>query len=163
VALAPRQDAGGAMASLGVGAALLVGGIVTHVMAIHSHNVGWAYLHPAGGISASLLQHDGMWRRRASSRWDLSSRPDAAFVARLGLTPNASCASSLALAAMLAAACCRKLAAPHRPLFGKLQSVALFAGVAAGVLAPFRGHFTEWDHSPVMTVVFAFLLLPVAL
>jgi hypothetical protein len=163
VALAPRQDAGGAMASLGVGALLAVGAVATYVMSMHSHDVGWAYLHPGGALSAAMLQHDGIWRRLVISRWELSTWNDAQCAARLATTAVASCVSSLALAALLAAACCRKLAAPHRPLFGKLQSLVLFAGVAAGVLAPFRGHLNEWDRAPTMTVAFAFLLLPLAL
>lgn len=162
VALAPRQETGGALAALAVAGLLGVGAILSHAFALHASHVGWAYLHPGGGLSAALLQHDGMWRRLSVSRWDLSSFQTAKYTTGLQLAPVASCVSSLALAALLAAACCRKLAAPHRPLFGKLQALVLFAGVSAGVLAPFRSYLGDYDRAPTMALVFSLMLLPLA-
>lgn len=163
VALAPRQETGGAFVALGVAAVLGLGAVLGCTFATDNHLVGWAFLHPGGGLDAAMLQHDGLWRRLAVSSWRLDRFDDGSYGSSLALLPLLSCASSLALAVVLAAACCRKLAAPHLALFSKPQALLLFTGVAAGALLPLRyepGYFG--NHATEIGLAFAAVVMPIA-
>ncbi len=159
VALAPRQETGGALSALAVAGVLGVGGILTACLAADRHAVTWAFLHPGGALDATMLAHDGLWRWLVMSPWRLPL--EGGFEARLALVPFASCAASLALAAVLARACCRKLAAPHLPLFGKLHALVLFAGAAAAALGAWRFSGDE-GHEGAVAILFVLVLTPLA-
>ena len=87
---------------------MLAGGFATN-----TQGAAWSFLHPGGALSSTLLQHDTLWRRLSISAWHYPL--ETGYLVQLGLTPVLSCLSSLALAILLGAACCRKLAAPHLP------------------------------------------------
>ncbi|MSP61821.1 MAG: hypothetical protein EXR72_16100 [Myxococcales bacterium] len=161
VALAPRQETGGALVALGVAAVLGFGGFLGAALSGEPTGSGWAFLHPGGALQAMGLQHDGLWRRLLMSPWRLHWFDETAYLARLAAAPFLSCLSSLALAIVLAAACCRKLAFPHRPLLSKLQALALFLGLAAAALLPARA----LEHSDALfhMMVSGTILIPVCL
>jgi ABC-2 family transporter protein len=162
VALAPRQETGGALVALGVAAALGFLGFVGGAMASEPHGAGWAFLHPAGALDAAMLEHDGIWRRLMTSPWRIERFEEPAYAAKLALAPVGSCVASLALAVALGLASCRKLAAPHRPLFSKGLGMALFAGLAAGVVGPLELRQYGWDTTWALLLVMALFLLPMA-
>ncbi len=136
VALAPRQETGGALVALGVAAALGGAALLGAGFAGQHEFAGWAFMHPGGAIEAALIGQDGLARRLVASPWRLDQFDRADFVAALALSPLLSCLASLATVALLGAACCRKLAAPQAPLLGKPQAILLFTGVAAGAIVP---------------------------
>ena len=139
VALAPRQEAGGTLAALGVAALLGLFACVTSLFVTDHHLIAWSYLHPAGAFDAVMLAPHGLWQRMALGAYSFD--PASSFNYRasrtvLPLVPAASVAASLVFGALLLRAACRKLAAPQRPLFSKRQAVALFAFAAAALLGP---------------------------
>lgn len=160
VALAPRQETGGAFAALGVAALLGVGGLTAASIAGDRHAVVWSYLHPAGAFEAVMLAPDGLWRRMVFGPWS-GPFDEASYVAHLGLVPLLSVAASLAFGAMLLGAACRKLAAPEVPLFGKRQAVALFVMAAAALLGPLVGRDELFDFNLSAAYAFSITLLPV--
>ncbi len=146
VALAPRQEAGGTFAALGVAALLCVAALTTSAFACDRHMVAWSFLHPAGALDAVMLSPHGLWRRMIVGAWGGSFESERYRLA-LPLVPLASVAASMMFGGILLRAACRKLAAPERPLFGKRQAVALFVFAAAVVVGPLvvSGKMGEFD------------------
>jgi hypothetical protein len=159
VALAPRQESGGAFAALGVAALLGVFSLTTCGFASDRHMVAWSFLHPAGALDAVMLAPQGLWRRMIVGPWG-GHFDSAGYQLALPLVPIASVVASLTFAAILLRAACRKLAAPQLPLFGKRQAVALFAFATAVVLGPLvaNDHLGEFDSNGAYA--FSVLLLP---
>ncbi|HEY2747236.1 MAG TPA: hypothetical protein VGL86_21585, partial [Polyangia bacterium] len=135
VALAPRQESGGAFAALGVAALFGVFALTTAAFACDRHMVAWSFLHPAGALDAVMLSPHGLWRRMFVGAWGGSFESERYRLA-LPLVPLASVAASMIFGAISLRAACRKLAAPERPLFGKRQALALFAFAASVVVGP---------------------------
>ena len=160
VALAPRQESGGAFLALGLAALLGVSGLVALAFAHDRSTVGWAFLHPAGALDAAYLQHDGLWRRLTTGEWSLSRFESAQYVAGLSLAPVLSVVAWLPAIFLFGRSACRKLAAPHLPLFSKPQALALFTLVTAAVILPFDA--TDLSRSMAANAVFGFgaVLLP---
>jgi hypothetical protein len=164
VALAPKQETSGAFVALGVAALLGAAGLIASTMAMEDGSVRWAFLHPAGALQAAMLQHDGLWRRLFVSSWRLERFGDGGYTSWLSAVPALSVAVSLVGGAVLLRAACRRLAAPHRPLFGKLQALALFGLGAAGVILPVPAPAAVQYSRETMIVTFAtgLVLLPLA-
>jgi len=159
VALAPRQEAGGTFAALGVAALLGFCAFMTSIFASDHHLVAWSYLHPAGALDAVMLAPHGLWRRMIVGAWG-GQFDSYGYRLALPLVPVASVAASLVFGAIGVRAACRKLAAPERPLFGKRQAVALFALVAGAVVGPLiaSDHLGDFDANAAYG--FSALLLP---
>jgi hypothetical protein len=160
VALAPRQESGGAFLALGVAALLGVSGLVALAFAHDTSTAGWAFLHPAGALDAAFLQHDGLWRRLSTSEWSLRRYEGAKYLAALSLAPVATVAAYLPAIFLLGRAACRKLSAPHLPLLSKGQSLALFTLVAASVMLPLDAGGLGRYHVANMPLGFGLALLP---
>jgi hypothetical protein len=160
VALAPRQDSGGAFVALHVAALLGLLGVISVCLPSEQMSASWAFLHPAGALQAVLLSHDGLWRRLIFSEWSVQRLSESEHLGKLLLAPLLSTAMSLAGSFLLARAACRKLAAPHVPLLSKPQALALFGLAAAAVILPIP--VENLGSSRVTACIFAFLLLPVA-
>jgi hypothetical protein len=161
IALAPRQDSGGAFLALGVAALLGTAAFIAMLLATESGSVHWAFLHPAGALNASMLSHDGLWRRIFTSDWALHKYQEPEFSAPLGFTPFTSVAYMLALGALLARAACRKLAAPHAPLLSKPLAVIGFALIAAAIWVPLPTATLSRSDACILPLAFALLLVPV--
>jgi hypothetical protein len=159
VALAPRQESGGAFAALGVAALLAVSSLTTSAFASDHHMVAWSFLHPAGALDAVMVSPPGLWRRMVFGAWG-GHFDSEGYQLALPLVPIASVLASLTLAAILLRAACRKLAAPQLPLFGKRQAVALFAFAVATILGPLvaSDHLGDFDSNAAYG--FSALLLP---
>jgi uncharacterized membrane protein SirB2 len=160
VALAPKQDSGGAFVALGVAAFLGTSGMVATGLATENESVRWAFLHPAGALQAAMLQHDGLWRRLFISSWRFERFADGGYTSWLAIVPFLSVVVSLLGGVTLLRAACRRLASPHRPLLSKRQSVVLFALVTAAIILP-----TQPSHSSeamMITFITGLLLLPIA-
>src|SRR5262249_53927457 len=71
VALAPRHDSGGALLAAAVAALLGICGLVANVIVADREAVRWGFFHPAGGLSAALLSHAGLWRSMVSAPWGM--------------------------------------------------------------------------------------------
>jgi ABC-2 family transporter protein len=164
VALAPKQETGGAFVALGVAALFGASGLIASTMATEEGSVRWAFLHPAGALQAAMLQHDGLWRRLFVSSWRLERFGDGGYTSWLAAAPALSVAVTLVGGAVLLRAACRRLAAPHRPLFSKHQALALFALGAAGVILPVEKPSTSIYSHETMIITFAsgLILLPLA-
>jgi hypothetical protein len=161
VALAPRQESGGAFVALGVAALLGMMAMAASSMAYDTESARWAFLHPAGALQAAMLQHDGLWRRLFISSWRLEHFSETTL--RLALLPPLSVVASLATGGLLLRAACRRLVAPHRPLFSKTQAMALFALGAAGVILPLPVSSTPYaSETSIMAFVTGLMLLPLA-
>jgi hypothetical protein len=159
VALAPRQETGGTFAALGVAALLGAASLLAGAFASDRHLVGWAYLHPAGALDAVMMAPHSLWRRMACGLWD--GHFDVAVYARaIALAPLASVAMSLAAGTLLGWAACRKLAAPHLPLFGKGQAVASFVLTVAALVPPLWLAKDRIDFDEGPAYAFSILLLP---
>ena len=135
VALAPRQESGGTFAAVGVAALLGLSGLIASAFAGDRHLVAWSFLHPAGALDAVMLLPRGLWRRMVVGPWG-GSFDSERYGAALALVPLLSVAASLGLGALWLRAACRKLAAPERPLFSKLQAVVVFGLAALALLVP---------------------------
>jgi hypothetical protein len=161
VALAPRQESGGAFIALGVAVLLGIMAMAASSMAYDAEMARWAFLHPAGALQGAMLQHDGLWRRLFISSWRIERFGETAL--RLSLLPPLSVVASLATGGLLLRAACRRLVAPHRPLFSKSQALALFALGAAGVILPLPVSSVPYaSETTIMTFVTGLLLLPLA-
>jgi len=156
LALAPLKDTGGAFVALGVAAVLGLGGLLASTLAGDRVAARWAFLHPAGVLSASYLSFDGLWRQLTTSYWSLDKFQESAYVGTLAVVPVVGALFSVAGGLLLTRAACRKIASPHLPLFGKLQAVTLFALVAGGVILPLRDRDTG-----MASLAFGLVLLPV--
>ena len=161
VALAPRQETGGGFVALGVAALLGVTGLIGIGLAQDRSAVHWAFLHPAGAIDAAMLAHDGLWRHLAVSWYSLDKFEEAGYAGALSTAPLFSTLLSLAGGVLLARAACRKLGAPHLPLFSKRQAVALFALCAAACVLPFNEPYVSAREVGFVPLVFGMFLLPV--
>lgn len=160
VALAPRQDSGGALVALGVAGLLGGAGLIAALFVTERILMRWAFLHPAGALHASMLAHDGLWRHLAVSPWRLGRFAEPAFVSTLGLQALLSASVCLPAAILLARAACRRLQAPERPLLGKGVAVALFTLAAASAILPVeRAH--HGASLAFAALVLGLLLLPV--
>jgi hypothetical protein len=163
VALAPKQETGGAFVALGVAGLLGAAGLIASSMAMEPGATRWAFLHPAGALQSAMLQHDGLWRRLFISTWRLERFSDGSFGVWLSAVPALSVAVTLLGGTLLLRAACRRLMAPHRPLLSKKQAVALFGLGAAGIILPLpiSGH---GYHSEITVSAFATgaMLLPLA-
>jgi hypothetical protein len=162
VALAPRQDSGGTFVALAVAAFLGISGMIAMAMAGDRVGVHWAFLHPAGALQAELLGHAGFSRQLLTDWWNRDRFADPRYSAPLGLVPLWAALFSLVAGAFMAHGACRRLAAPHRPLLGKLQSVGLFAVVAVALIVPLSGEAGWHVAADTPPFVFGLLLLPVA-
>jgi hypothetical protein len=159
-ALAPRQDTGGAFVALGVAAVLGTSGFISMVFASDRSASHWAFLHPAGALNASYLAFDGLWRHLTTSFWSLEKFNEVAYTGTLAMVPFA-CVLFVGTAGLvLARAACRKLAAPHLPLFGKLQAVGLFTLVSAALIVPFEVSSRSSREAGMVPLVFGLFLLP---
>jgi hypothetical protein len=163
VALAPKQETGGALVAVAVAGVLALGGFIAGGASTAEPSATWSFLHPGGALSATLLQHDTLWRRLAISPWHWQYLNNGSHLAELGMSPLLSSISSLALAVVLGAACCRKLAAPHLPLLSKKSAIVLFAGIAAAAVLPARfiADGPTADHNLEVALLFSLVLLPV--
>jgi hypothetical protein len=163
VALAPKQEGGGAFVALGVAALLGAAATTASSMACDPTSVRWAFLHPAGAMQAAMLQHDGLWRRLFVSSWRIERFSDGGFSLWLSLAPVLSVVMSLAVGGLLLRAACRRLAAPHRPLLSKPQAVLLFSLAAAGIILPIpvESHPYSSEYT-LIAFVCGLFLLPVA-
>lgn len=137
--LAPRHDASGTWVALCVAGALGLGGLITGMLALTQEGSRWAFFHPAGALAAAVIEHDGLGRRLLVSTWNLARFQDAAYGVRLSLAPFWSTLASLAMAALLYRACCRKLGRPHLPTLSKGQALVAFVASAAGLVLPLGG------------------------
>jgi hypothetical protein len=163
VALAPRQESGGAFVALGVAVVLGAVASIASSMAYDPESARWAFLHPAGALQATMLQHDGLWRRLFVSSWRLERFADSSLALRLSLLPPLSVLTSIVTGGLLLRASCRRLAMPHRPLLGKLQAVALFGLGAAGVIVPLPVSSAPISsEETIIAFVTGLLLLPLA-
>jgi hypothetical protein len=161
VALAPKQESGGAFVALGVAALLGMMAMTASSMAYDTESARWAFLHPAGALQAAMLQHDGLWRRLFISSWRVERFGETAL--RLALLPPLSVAASLATGGLLLRAACRRLVAPHRPLLSKKQAMALFALGAAGIILPLPVSSVPYaSETTMMAFITGLLLLPLA-
>src|SRR5260370_1221551 len=79
VAVAPRQESGGALVALGVAGLLGFLAFVACALSSEPHSAGWAFLHPGGALDAAMLQHDGLWRRLSSSSWRIERFEEAPY------------------------------------------------------------------------------------
>lgn len=161
VALAPRQDSGGAFIALGVAGLLGVSGLIAAALATERQGVSWSFLHPAGALNASMLVHDGLWRHLAVGYWSLEKFNEPAFSSALAFSPLLSAVVSLAGGVLLARASCRKLASPHLPLFSKAQAVAMFALFAAAIILPLPSFDPSGRRAGMTALGFGMFLLPV--
>jgi hypothetical protein len=161
VALAPRQEQGGAFVALGVAALIAVSGFVAVALTDDRTGASWAFLHPAGALNASMISYDGLWRHLSISTWRLDRFEHVGYVDALNLSPFLFALFAVVGSVLLCRAACRKLAAPHLPLFGKAQALGLFSLVAAGVILPFG----ERDLGPrtfaTVPLILGMFLLPV--
>jgi hypothetical protein len=161
VALAPKQETGGAFVALGVAAFLGAAGLIASTMATESGSVRWAFLHPAGALQSAMLSHDGLWRRLFISSWRLERFSDTDFGAWLSVSPALSVVTTLIGGALLLRAACRRLAAPHRPLLSKKQALALFTLGALGIVLPLP--LTQYSSETTVTAfATGLMLLPLA-
>jgi len=116
VALAPRQEAGGTFAALGVAALLGIFAFTTAAFACDRHMVAWSFLHPAGALDAVMLGQHGLWHRMVVGPFGGHYESEGYRMA-LPLVPLASVVASLVFGAILLGGACRKLASPEqRPL-----------------------------------------------
>ena len=160
VALAPRQEAGGTFAALGVAALLGIFAFTTALFACDRHMVAWSFLHPAGALDAVMLGQHALWHRMVVGPFGGGYESEGYRMA-LPIVPLASVAASLAFGVTLLGAACRKLAAPEQPLFGKRGAIALFAFAAAVVVGPLVAADHVYDFNADSAYGFSMLLLPV--
>lgn len=159
--LAPRNDASGTWVALCVAAVLGLGGLITCMLALTHEGSRWAFFHPAGALEAAVIEHEGLGRRLLMSSWNLDRFHNAGYVFRLALAPLWSSLASLAMAALLYRACCRKLGRPHLPTLSKGQALVAFVASAAGLVLPLgelRGGMSTSSLAGV-TILSAVLLL----
>lgn len=161
VALAPRQESGGAFIALGVAALLGVSGLVALMFSHDQGTANWAFLHPAGALDATFLQHDGLWRRLSTSPWSLPRFDHAGYLGALALAPVLAVLAYGPAIVLLARAACRKLAAPQLSLLSKPQALALFALAAAAVILPLDAADAGRSSAAALPFAFGFVLLPV--
>jgi hypothetical protein len=160
IALAPRQETGGAFVALTVAGSLGLAGMIGFSFALDTVSVHWAFLDPAGALNAAMLAHDGLWRHLFVSAWSLDRFHDASYLDAMMLAPLGATLLALGGSVLLARAACRKLAQPHLPLFSKPQAVALFALVAASLMVPVGSDgASQFRELPLVLGLF---LLPVA-
>jgi hypothetical protein len=135
VALAPRQESGGAFAALGVAGCMFGLSMMTMVFADDRQLVDWAFIHPAGALNAVMLGDGGLWRRMSlgplTQRFD-----DTRYALAAGIVPLLSLVVSFVFGAILLRASCRKLANPDRPLLSKPLAASLFTLLALVVAGP---------------------------
>jgi hypothetical protein len=160
-ALAPRQDTGGAFVALGVAVVLGLGGFVTLGLVTDRSAARWAFMHPMGALSASYLSFDGLWRHLVTGWWSFDKFQESSYTGALAVVPVAGVLLCVVGGAILARAACRKIAAPHLPLFGKLQAVGLFALVAASLILPIERSIPSASSAGLVPLIFGLLLLPV--
>jgi hypothetical protein len=146
LALVPQRDHGGSLLALGVAGLFGFTAFLAMVFAQERTAVSWAFLHPAGALHATMLGHDGLWRRLFVSYWGLTRFEEPSYTGPLFLSPILSLGLSLLLGGLFARAACRRLAAPHVPLFSKRQALVLFAVAAAAIILPL--HLERSDYSP---------------
>jgi hypothetical protein len=162
VALAPRQESGGAFAALGVAGVMLGLASLAMGFAADREAVIWAFVHPAGALDAVMLNYDGLWRRMLLG--PLTSRfEDSAYSLSVSLAPFASVVAGLLLGLTLVRASCRKLAHPDRPLLSKSLALILFGLAAATVTGPlFLTHLGDsFDGSAALAL--SLLIAPVVM
>jgi hypothetical protein len=159
--LAPRNDTSGTWVALCVAGVLGLGGLVTGMLTLTHEGSRWAFFHPAGALQAALLEHDGLGRRLLVSPWNLERFHDGGYLARLAVAPLWSSLASLAMAALLYRACCRKLARPHLPTLSKGQALVAFVASAAALVLPLGGLRPAMSASSLagVTLLSAVLLL----
>jgi hypothetical protein len=160
LALAPRQDTGGAFIALGVAALLGISGFVAICLAQDRSAVNWAFLHPAGALNAAMLSHDGLWRHLSIGYYSLDKFDNPSFSGALSMTPLYAALFAIVGGGLLARAACRKLGAPHLPLLGKGQALALFSLVAAGLILPFDESGPSYRMADTVPLVLGMFLLP---
>jgi hypothetical protein len=160
VALAPRQDSGGALIGVGVAGALGASGLVSAIAAGESDVGRWAFLHPAGALHAAMLAPDGLWRRCFVAEWRLERFERADIGAVLAIAPMLGALLFATVSVLLGRAACRKLAAPQLPLFSKRQALALFSVIAAALVLPLPASVGDRALQAVLGI--GLLLLPVA-
>jgi len=163
LALAPQNDSGGPFVSLGVAALLGLSGFAAMAMATERSGVSWAFIHPAGALNAVMISHDGLWRHLFVSPWGLDKFAEPQMSGALMLSPILSALMSLGGGALLARAACRRIAQPHRPLFGKVSAMVLFALAAAAVILPLDAirEGRSSNAAGFLPLVFGIFLLPV--
>ncbi len=161
VALAPRQETGGAFVALGVAALLGISAFVAITLGHDRSAVNWAFLHPAGALNASMLAHDGLWRHLSVGYYSLDKFDTPRYASALAMTPLFSTLFAVIGGILLARAACRKLGAPHLPLFSKTQAVALFALSAAAIILPFDEHDSSSRLAGTVPLVYGMFLMPV--
>jgi hypothetical protein len=136
VGLAPMRDGGGALAALCLAALSATAALMCLTMVWDREAVAWSFLHPAGGLFATLVEHPGTWREHFFEGWDLEKFTNDAYVLRVALLPMASVALSLLGTALLFGAARRRLESPERPLLSKLRALLLFTLSVAAALSP---------------------------
>jgi hypothetical protein len=154
LALAPRQESGGAFAALAVAGGLGAFGLMTGVFTGDRHLAPWAFLHPAGGLSSLMLAVPSLWQRMVLGA--PSGYSD--YATTLTLTPLLSVVASLVVGALLVGAACRKLRAPQLPLLSKRQALALFAAATAAQLVPYE--LTGWSLDDDVAAGLTIVMLP---
>jgi len=163
IALAPRQEQGGAFVALGVAAIIGISGFIAIALSTEHSGSSWAFLHPAGALNSAMMSYDGLWRHLCTSPWNLDHFDRASYIDTLNLAPFLFALFALATGVVLCRAACRKLAASHLPLFGKLQALVLFSLVAAAVILPFGQERELRSYlAATLPLVFGLFLLPVA-
>jgi hypothetical protein len=160
VALAPRQESGGAFAALGVAGVLGGFGLLTLLFPNDRHMVAWSFLHPGGALDAAMLAPATLWRRMIVGPWN-GHFDSPSYVSTLGLIPVLSVALSLVGAALGLRAACRKLAAPQLPLFSKPLAVALFAFATVALVPPAWLYDASFDFDASAAYGFSLFMLPV--
>jgi ABC-2 family transporter len=140
VALAPRQESGGMAAALAVALALGVFVVIAGNMTAHRDTAPWAFMHPAGGLSAVFLGEPTLWQLVnlqlgfGGQLW--ASEGGSRHLAILGQLPLASLGQSVVVAVLALRAASRKLRAPELPLLSKGQALAGFALLAMALWVP---------------------------